>query len=76
MRALAIALLLAAPAAAQDTSITRQDGLEAWDRIFAVTAHPRCTNCHVGDTGQAMWDGLGYGADTVHGKVCGLLLGL
>lgn len=29
--------------------------------------HPRCTNCHVGDSNLPGWDGLGYGADAVHG---------
>ena len=62
----AIALmLLASPLAAQDTA-TRAEGVQAWDRIFEVTSHPRCTNCHVaGD--RPMWEGLGYGADSPHG---------
>jgi len=63
------AALLAAPAAAQETpqDATREEGLAAWERIFTVTSHPRCTNCHVGDSGQPMWEGLGYKADAVHG---------
>jgi hypothetical protein len=63
------AALLAAPAAAQETprEATREEGLAAWERIFTVTSHPRCTNCHVGDSGQPMWDGLGYKPNAVHG---------
>ena len=66
MRALILALILAAPVAAQDIP-SRDDGLAAWDEIFAVTSHPRCTNCHVGDAGVPMWNGLIYGSDAVHG---------
>lgn len=66
MRTLALALVLAAPVAAQETP-SRSDGLAAWDAIYAVTSHPRCTNCHVGDSGVPMWNGLTYGADAVHG---------
>ncbi|AXI47670.1 hypothetical protein C1J03_17650 [Sulfitobacter sp. SK012] len=66
MRALVIVLVLAAgPGLAQDTS--RQIGLDAWDRIFSVTSHPRCTNCHVGEGGQPMWNALGYGENRTHG---------
>ncbi|MEO9629012.1 MAG: hypothetical protein ABJG14_01070 [Sulfitobacter sp.] len=60
------ALMLAAPATAQDDP-NRVEGLAAWDRIFTVTSHPRCTNCHVGEEGQPMWQALGYGPDAVHG---------
>ena len=34
---------LASPAIAQDA------GLEAWEKINAVFAHPRCANCHTPD---------------------------
>lgn len=64
------AALLAAPAAAQEAaqdSVTRDAGLAAWQRIFTVTSHPRCTNCHVGARGLPMWQGLGYGPEAVHG---------
>ena len=54
------ALLLAAPAVAQDQP-GRAEGLAAWERIYAVTQHPRCANCHVGADGLPMWEGLGYG---------------
>lgn len=66
MRALVIGLLLATPAAAQDQA-SRADGLAAWDEIYAVASHPRCTNCHVGDDGVPMWNGLSYGTDVPHG---------
>jgi hypothetical protein len=57
-----MALVCFAPAAhAQDA------GAEAWERIFAVTSHPRCTNCHVGDGGRPAWDGLGYRRNRLHG---------
>ena len=29
--------------------------------------HPRCTNCHVGDSNLPGWDGLDYGAGALHG---------
>ncbi len=60
------ALMLATPAIAQDDP-NRVEGLAAWDRIFTVTSHPRCTNCHVGEEGQPMWQALGYGPEAVHG---------
>lgn len=65
MRTLLIGLLLATPAVAQDQA-TRAVGLAAWEDIFAVASHPRCTNCHVGDDGVPMWNELGYGADAAH----------
>lgn len=68
MRLLAAALVLCAtPLFAQDATPTRAAGLDAWGRIHEVVSHPRCTNCHVGDSGQPMWNALGYGPDTVHG---------
>ena len=60
-------LLCAAPAAAQEPTLTPAQGLAAWDRVFAVTSHPRCTNCHVGAEGRPMWQALGFGQDRVHG---------
>ena len=50
-------------AQAQDTGSAEQ----AWARIFAVASHPRCTNCHVGESGRPAWDGLGYGRARPHG---------
>jgi hypothetical protein len=56
--ATALILLLSAPLFAEgenvtitppeDGSISRQDGLAAWARIYEVASHPRCSNCHVG----------------------------
>lgn len=42
-------------------------GLEAWDRIYEVTSHPRCSNCHVGTSERPMWSGPSYGNARVHG---------
>ncbi|MFK7835523.1 MAG: hypothetical protein AB8B60_04825 [Sulfitobacter sp.] len=68
MRRTLIALLFAgmAPALAAQT-VTQEEGVAAWDRIYAVASHPRCSNCHVGAGKEPMWDGLGYGPDRVHG---------
>ena len=41
------------PAAAG--SISTDEGLEAWDRAYEVTSHPRCANCHVGPSERPMW---------------------
>ncbi len=62
MRRLLALLLLATPLAAEEAP-----GLAAWDRIYAVASHPRCTNCHVGPQEEPMWNGLGYGTDQRHG---------
>lgn len=49
-----------APAAG---SVTRDEGLAAWDRIFEVASHPRCSNCHVGADNIPMWSGPSYGPE-------------
>ncbi|MBD3664111.1 hypothetical protein [Sulfitobacter aestuariivivens] len=79
MRILLIAGLLAAAAplmAAEDQvvisppaegSVNLETGLAAWDRIYEVASHPRCSNCHVGDSDQPMWSGPSYGAPRPHG---------
>lgn len=70
MRLVFALMVAAAPALAQEVvtpQIPREEGLAAWDRIFEVTSHPRCTNCHVGDAGIPMWEALGYGEERVHG---------
>lgn len=67
MRMLFALLVLASPVASQDLTATTEEGLAAWDRVFAVASHPRCTNCHVGDQDAPMWEGLSYGQDRVHG---------
>jgi hypothetical protein len=63
MRVLGLVLALVLPAAAH----AQDAGAAAWERIYAVAAHPRCTNCHVGDSGRPGWDGLGYGTERFHG---------
>lgn len=77
MRGLAVALVIvAAPLAAQEAGVqdggqrdaaAQEAGTQAWNRIFAVASHPRCTNCHVGADGRPGWDGLGYGDTRLHG---------
>ena len=67
MRALFALLIAASPLAAQDTTVTREEGLAAWDRVFEVASHPRCTNCHVGAQDAPMWEGLGYAENAKHG---------
>ncbi|WP_069298396.1 hypothetical protein [Neptunicoccus sediminis] len=47
--------------------VSQQEGLEAWDRIFAVVSHPRCANCHVGPSDRPMWSGDSYGRTRPHG---------
>lgn len=66
MRILLCALLVTGTAAGAQT-VTLEEGLAAWDRIYAVASHPRCTNCHVGAQDAPMWEGLSYGAGAVHG---------
>ena len=53
------------PAAAG--SISTDEGLEAWDRAYEVTSHPRCANCHVGPSERPMWSGPAYGKTRAHG---------
>lgn len=60
------AALLPLSAQAQDTS-PRAEGIAAWQRIYEVASHPRCTNCHVGDSGRPGWAALGYGDTRRHG---------
>lgn len=80
LRKAAVALVLAVTAsalwAASSTSdvvypepgtVDRTQGLQAWARIFEVASHPRCTNCHVGESGVPMWAGPSYGETRPHG---------
>ncbi len=53
---LAIVLLIATPALAQD------QGLQFWSKIYDVVSHPRCANCHVGPDNVPMWSGSSYGS--------------
>lgn len=48
-------------------SVDRATGLEAWARIYEVASHPRCSNCHVGESGIPMWSGPSYGETRPHG---------
>lgn len=66
MRGLLFVFLIAGPGVSAQ-NVTREEGLVAWDRIYAVASHPRCTNCHVGAQEAPMWNGLTYGEDAMHG---------
>ena len=48
-------------------SVSEAQGLEAWARIYEVTSHPRCSNCHVGEDNLPMWSGPSYGRTRAHG---------
>ena len=48
-------------------TVSREDGLSAWARIYEVTSHPRCANCHVGASDRPMWSGPSYGKTRPHG---------
>lgn len=74
------ALVLATPALAEGEgdpiavknipaqgSVTLEDGLDAFARIFEVASHPRCANCHVGNSNIPMWSGPSYGKTRPHG---------
>lgn len=51
----------------QEGSVSREDGLAAWDRVHAVVSHPRCANCHVGEDNIPMWSGPEYPQTGPHG---------
>jgi hypothetical protein len=51
----------------EEGSVTREDGLAAWERIYEVASHPRCANCHVGPDNTPMWSGPSYGETRPHG---------
>ena len=42
-------------------SVSVDEGLAAWGRIYEVTSSPRCSNCHVGADNTPMWSGPSYG---------------
>lgn len=48
-------------------SVSIAQGLDAWARIYEVTSHPRCSNCHVGPSNTPMWSGPSYGKFRPHG---------
>lgn len=51
----------------EEGSVSQAEGLEAWSRIFEVTSHPRCSNCHTGPSDRPMWSGPSYGEARPHG---------
>lgn len=57
-------VLIAPPA---EGSISSEQGLDAWSRIYEVTSHPRCANCHTGPSDQPIWSGPSYGTTRPHG---------
>ncbi len=48
-------------------SVSQSEGLAAFQRIYEVTSHPRCANCHVGSDNIPMWSGPSYGKIRPHG---------
>ena len=68
-----IAALLATPVAAEEKELSApetvsiEEGLVAWGRVYEVTSHPRCSNCHVGPSNVPMWSGPSYGRTRSHG---------
>ena len=52
-------------------SVSKAEGLEAWERIEAVVTHPRCANCHVGPDNIPMWTVAGENKTRPHGMNIG-----
>lgn len=50
-----------------DGSVSSDEGLAAWARIYEVASHPRCANCHTGPSDRPMWSGPAYGRPRPHG---------
>lgn len=50
-----------------EDTISTEDGLAAFSRIYEVVSHPRCANCHVGSDNIPMWSGPSYGKARPHG---------
>lgn len=48
-------------------SISLEEGRAAWDIVYEVASHPRCSNCHTGADGIPMWSGPSYGEARPHG---------
>lgn len=48
-------------------SVSTEAALQAWDRVYEVASHPRCSNCHVGASQRPMWSGPAYGKARAHG---------
>lgn len=51
----------------KEGSVSQNDGLSAWDTVYEVLSHPRCSNCHVGANNIPMWSGPSYGKSRPHG---------
>lgn len=72
-----VSLLCLAPGLAQGAgenvtieppaTASRDEGLAAFNRIYEVASHPRCSNCHVGADNRPMWSGPSYGETRPHG---------
>ena len=60
-------LMVVAGGCAQAQTVAVDEGVAAWERVFDVLSHPRCTNCHVGPRGVPMWEGLDFGEGKAHG---------
>ena len=58
-----VALVVNAP----EGPVGAEEGLGAWERIYAVASHPRCSNCHTDDRNTPMWSGPAYGKTRPHG---------
>jgi len=77
MRLIAFLALLASPVWAEgdfvdisppeEGSVGLDEALAAWDRIYEVVSHPRCSNCHVGASNRPIWSGPTYGKSRPHG---------
>ncbi|WP_223790003.1 hypothetical protein [Marinicella meishanensis] len=58
---------LAIPDAPEPGSVSTAAGLNHWARIYEVASHPRCVNCHVGDSPYPMWSGPSFEKTQRHG---------
>ncbi len=50
-----------------EDSVSIEEGLDAWSRVYEVASHPRCANCHTGPSDRPMWTGPTYGEPRQHG---------
>ena len=48
-------------ASIEGTPLSQADALEAWNMVYEVFSHTRCSNCHVGDDNRPRWSGPSYG---------------
>ncbi|MEM9234761.1 MAG: hypothetical protein AAGA69_11070 [Pseudomonadota bacterium] len=71
--AAAMIFLLSTSSAMQEASeISREEGLENWDRVYEILSHPRCVNCHVGADNRPRWSGVYYGLEPGEWKYHGM----